>query len=252
MLVKLAFGLAALLLVLLALRWFTRTPPQDVARVLKRGALYGAIALLLVLAATGRLHWLYAMIGALFAMLPRLIWYIPLLGGLYRRYRAARSTMGQPPSGRTSQVEARYVRMSLDHDTGAIEGMVLEGRYKGARLGELSLDQLVELLRECRLDDEESARLVEAFLDKAHGEHWRGHAGAGAADGAAGPAAGGAMNVEEAYQVLGLEPGASEEEIIAAHRRLMQKLHPDRGGTGYLAARINQAKDLLLAARRKA
>lgn len=246
MLAKVALGLAALLAVVLALRWFVRTPAADVARVLRRGALYGAVVLLLFLAATGRLHWLYATIGAFIALLPRLIWYIPLFGGLYRRYRAARSTLGTPPRGRSSQVEARFVRMSLDHDSGEIDGMVLDGRFKGARLGELSLDQLMELLRECRLNDEESARLLEAYLDKAHGDEWRMRAGPQAGSGPAGPAGSAAMNVEEAYQVLGLEPGASEEEIVAAHRRLMQKLHPDRGGTGYLAARINQAKDLLL------
>lgn len=251
MLVKLTLGLVALLAVLLLLRWFARTPPQDVARALRRGALYGGVAALLLLAATGRLHWLFAMLGALIAMLPRLIWYVPLLGGIYKRYRAARSTMGAPPQGQSSQVETGFVRMSIDHGTGEIDGMVLDGRFKGARLSALSMEQLIELWRECRVNDQESAQLVQAFLDRMHGEAWRegGDGGGSAGDGAGASPGGGSMNADEAREILGLAAGASAEEIIAAHRRLMQKLHPDRGGSAYLAAKINQAKDLLLKGR---
>lgn len=242
-------GIVALVLAFLALRWFVRTPAPVVANVLRRGLPWVAIAVLVLLVATGRLNWLYAAIGAVFAALPRLIWLVPLLLGLYRRYRARRRATrggaGGAATGQTSQVEARFVRMSLDHGSGEIAGTVLEGRFKGAHLHELSLDQLIELLRECRLQDEESARLVEAFLDRVHGDEWRTHAATG--DSGAGP--GGGMSIEEACEVLGLGADAGEEEIVAAHRRLMQKFHPDRGGSAYLAARINQAKDVLLRAR---
>ena len=125
-----------------------------------------------------------------------------------------------------------------------MNGVVLEGTFAGKQLHELDLEDLVKLFRECRMADEESAALIQAYLDRVHGEVWR--AKAGARTNYRPPPGAGKMTHEEAYQVLGLAPGASREEIIEAHRRLMQKLHPDRGGSDYLAAMINQAKDMLL------
>jgi hypothetical protein len=245
MLLRLAAILAALLLVILALRWFARLPTPVARRVVKRTLMWGLIAMFVALAATGRLQWLYAMIGALLAALPRLIWYIPLLSGLLRRYRAWRSgTRATSTSGKTSTVESRFVRMTMNHDSGEVEGIVLEGAFRGSRLDELEFDQLLELLRECRLQDEESARLLEAWLDR-HYEGWQ----EARSSSNSGAGSGGDMSVEEALQVLGLEPDASEEDIVSAHRRLMQKMHPDRGGSAWVAARINQAKDVLMRAR---
>ncbi len=251
MVAKLALALAALFAVLALLSWFMRAPPQNVARLLRRIAVVAGIAVLVYFAATGRLHWLFVLLGSLLAFLPRLLPFLPIVGGLYKRYQAAKAAQSAgagAPSGRVSQVETSRIRMSLNHDTGEIDGMVIDGRFKGARLTELSVDQLIALWQECRVDDVESAQLVQAFLDSVHGETWRSQAG----DSAGGqqdrpPPAGGEMNREEAWAILGLKPGASEEDIIGAHRRLMQKLHPDRGGSGWLAAKINQAKDLLLA-----
>lgn len=250
---RIALALAALFAVLALLSWMLRAPPARVARFLRRFAFIVAMLVLVYLAATGRLHWLFVILGSLLAFLPRLLpllGYIPLLGGLYRRYKAARAaTAGAGGSGQASQVETRYLRMRLNHDTGAIDGIVIDGRFRGAQLTELSLAQLVALLHECRLnDDEESARLLQAFLDHVHGEAWREYAEQRATDDTArnSPPGGGTMGRDEAFEILGLRPGASREEIIAAHRRLMQKLHPDRGGSDYLAARINQAKDVLL------
>jgi hypothetical protein len=246
MILRVAAAGAALLLLILALRWFARLPPPVARRVLKRSVMWGLIGVFVALAATGRLQWLYAAIGALIAALPRLIWYVPLIGGLLRRYQAYRaSTRPSPPGGKTSTVESRFVRMTMNHDSGEVEGVVLEGAFRGARLAELGMEQLLELLRECRLQDEESARLVEAWLDRHH-EGWQ-EARASTSSSSTGD-----MTVEEALQVLGLEPGANEEDIISAHRRLMQKMHPDRGGSAWVAARINQAKDVLVRARGKA
>lgn len=244
---KVALALAALFAVLALLTWLMRAPPATIARVLRRLFFIGLIAGLAFLAATGRLHWLFVLLGTLFAFLPRLLPFLPIVGGIYKRYKAAQAATSGTPSGDVSQVETRYVRMRLNHDNGEIDGMVIDGRFKGAQLTELSVDQLIELLHECRLNDEESAQLVQAFLDNVHGEAWRERAGsAGDNQGTQSPPTGGAMTPDEAHEILGLQPGASREDIIAAHRRLMQKLHPDRGGSGYLAAKINQAKDMLL------
>ena len=106
----------------------------------------------------------------------------------------------------------------------------------------------MDLLVECRAGDSQSAAVLEAYLDRVHGDDWREAYGQGAEQASSAPPSGGPMTREEAYAVLGLEPEATEEDIRTAHRRLMQKMHPDRGGSTYLAAKLNQAKDLLLGA----
>jgi DnaJ-domain-containing protein 1 len=131
--------------------------------------------------------------------------------------------------------------MELDHDTGRMYGQVLAGRYQGASLDALDQAALMKLLGEI---DDDSRDLLAAYLDRRepgwreHAEH---HAGSGTR-----PTSGGKMTEEEAYQILGLQPGASTEEISRAHRSLIKKVHPDQGGTTYLASRINEAKDVLL------
>jgi len=137
--------------------------------------------------------------------------------------------------------------MSLDHDSGTMTGTVLRGEFAGMRLEELGRADLLALLRECRAEDEEGARLLEAYLDRVHPD-WRdelaGERPGGSGSG--GHPGGGDMTVEEAYAILGLGPGADAEAIKEAHRRLMVKLHPDHGGSDYLATKINRARDVLL------
>jgi hypothetical protein len=154
--------------------------------------------------------------------------------------------MRGPTPGKATDIETRTLRMRLDHDTGALEGTVLDGPFRGRTLTELSRDDLLALLRDCRADDPESAPLLESYLDRVHGADWRtGDSGARSQSAASGSNRG-PMTREEAYQILGLNPGAKPDEIHEAHRRLMLKIHPDQGGSTYLAAQINQAKDLLL------
>jgi hypothetical protein len=145
-------------------------------------------------------------------------------------------------SGQTSRVRAPFVEMELDHDSGRMRGRILAGQHQGAALETLDTPTLVSLLRDF---DEESRALLMAYLDR-RDARWREHAQNGATAGQGGPARSGKMTKEEAYQILGLEPGASAEQIGRAHRLLMKKLHPDQGGSTYLAARVNEAKDVLL------
>ena len=134
--------------------------------------------------------------------------------------------------------------MELDHDSGLLEGSVLAGRFEGSRLGQLELEDLLALGRELS-DDPESTQLLEAYLDGRF-PVWRENVETDTRDRQRSAPAPGAMTKQEAYEILGLEAGASAAEIRKAHRRLMQRLHPDLGGTSFLAARINEAKDVLL------
>jgi hypothetical protein len=141
-------------------------------------------------------------------------------------------------------VRTAALEMELDHDTGSLEGMVLAGRLEGRELRALSLPELL-VLREELAADSESLQLLETYLDGRF-PVWREDAQANAGDGQGAAPASGAVTEEEAYKILGLEPGASAADIRKAHRRLMQRLHPDLGGSSFLAARINAAKDILL------
>jgi hypothetical protein len=149
---------------------------------------------------------------------------------------------GQKSSGQTSRVRSNFIEMTLDHDTGAMTGVIIAGRLQGTSLDALERSVLVGLLAEF---DEESGSLLTAYLDRRH-PRWREDVNDNAATGRRGPARSGKMSEEEAHQILGLQPGASADEIGRAHRSLMKKLHPDQGGSTYLAARVNEAKDVLL------
>jgi hypothetical protein len=144
-------------------------------------------------------------------------------------------------AGQVSRVRSAFVEMELHHDTGAMGGIILAGPHEGKSLDALDVETLAGLLPEI---DEESRALLMAYLDR-RSARWREHAQGGAAAGE-GSWSSGKMTEEEAYQILGVEPGATADEIGRAHRALMKKLHPDQGGSTYLAARVNEAKDVLL------
>jgi len=157
--------------------------------------------------------------------------------------------MAAGASGRSSNVETRFLRMSLDHDSGELDGEIVEGPCAGRRLGALSHAELLALLRLCRDEDRQSAQVLEAYLDRVNPD-WRDRETDGEGRGDSGKRANGgregAMSREDAYEVLGLEPGASEAEIKSAYHRLISGLHPDKGGSTFLAAKVNEAKEVLL------
>lgn len=225
----------------LVFRWLFRQPPrvywQWIAVLLAAG--------LLTLVLTGRAHWLAAVFAALLPFvrgLLTLLGHIPLLKRMLAGVDALKSK-SEPSSGQTSTVQSKYIRMTLNHDSGDINGEVLTGPFKGSMLNQLKLDDLLQLLRDCQ-DDDESVALLQTYLDREHADTWQQQASAQGQQRATSKP--GEMSREEALQILGLSSDASESEIVETHRRLMQKLHPDRGGSAYLAATINLAKDTLL------
>ena len=145
-------------------------------------------------------------------------------------------------AGQSSRVRSQYLDMSLEHDSGVLSGLIVEGPNAGRSLDEFDLQQLLAMTAGF---DAESVALLESYLDRRF-PAWRQDAQGDAAGGQRRATSGGKMTDEEAYQILGLQPGATRDEISRAHRALMKKLHPDQGGSTYLAARVNEAKDTLL------
>jgi hypothetical protein len=230
---------------LAGLGWLLRTPPPVIAAQFRRALVVLAVLLLVFLAATGRLHWLLVLIGALVAAAVRLLpllHYAPLVQRLWRQVRPQSASSGGPTGAERSTVESSFIRIWIDYATGEIDGEVLAGTFKGHRLSELQRDQLMRLYRDCRGADPDSAALLQSYLDRVYGETWQSAPGAETGT-RPGPTP---MTADEAHQILGLRPGASRSEVIAAHRRLIHKLHPDRGGSDFLAAQINEARDVLL------
>jgi hypothetical protein len=223
------FIVALLFICVGAVAIFLRAEPAKLAGGLRTAgpvflALLGAVALLV-----GR--------GGLGGMMlsAALAWY----GSMRMKRPPARL-----PPGKRSTVRTAALEMELDHDTGGLEGMVLAGRREGRMLGAMDLDELTELYRELAADPE-SRQLLETYLDGRF-PVWRDNAQADGDEGLGVAPGSGAMTKEEAYKILGLEAGAAAADVRKAHRRLMQRLHPDIGGTSFLAARINEAKDVLL------
>ncbi|NIM29210.1 MAG: DnaJ domain-containing protein [Gammaproteobacteria bacterium] len=235
--------LALLVGVLLFISWYKRAPSGQQKRIRGRMLLFGGLGILLLLLVTGHLNPVIAAIFAAFAIGQRVLSVVSM-ANMFKGIRNSMKGAAGPSAGNVSDVETRYLRMSLNHDTGEMEGVVLDGTFKGRRLSELGPDELMDLLGVCRAEDDQSASVLEAYLDRVHGDDWREHAGGPGREHAAEAAR---MSQAEAREILGVEAGASREEIVEAHRRLMQKNHPDRGGSTYIAAKINQAKEVLLA-----
>jgi len=159
-------------------------------------------------------------------------------------WRRSRSTRPATYSGgQKSTVRSASLEMELDHDTGEMEGRVLKGRMEGARLSSLNEEELLSLYREI-YSDADSAALLVSFLDRYH-PNWRERVDPDSFREKAGTSGFDGMTRQEAYQILGLEPGASQQEIHQAWRRLIKGVHPDSGGSAFLTTKINAAKDIL-------
>ena len=227
---QLVTSLIVLLGLLLALNIFLRANPGGMAVALRW--VVGGGSVVLGLAALSRGLFPFAIAVFLAAAMA--------LGG---GGRLAEWMQGnQRPTGQSSRVRTKILAMELNHDSGSLDGRVIAGSHVGRALSELSLAELMEVRRDCLEAGDQSARLLDTFLDRVH-EGWRDiHAGDAAGQGGAGRA----MTAAEAYEILGLGPGAGKSDIRKAHRTLMKKFHPDHGGSEYLAQKINEARDLLL------
>jgi hypothetical protein len=151
---------------------------------------------------------------------------------------------GPKATGQSSTVKSAALDMTLDHDTGDMQGKVTTGLFAGHMLSALSKDQLFALRSELWQDADSSA-LLEAYLDRRFAG-WREHVDQNTDTRDRRPARSEAMTHEEAYQILGLQPGADVDAIKTAHRTLMKRMHPDQGGSTWLAAKVNEAKDILI------
>ena len=196
-----------------------------------------AVIAVIFLTATGRMHWLGAAITGAFVFLRQMLpWVIRALPFLNKLRQQQTAKQGQ------SAIQTEHLSATLDHASGHIDGEVINGPHKGWLLSELSLSELEALLEHYTSEDAESAELLQAYLEQRmqkanEAEQERSEAQREAAADS---------TRAEALATLGLTEDATEEEIVAAHRSLIQKLHPDRGGNDFLAAKINQAKDILL------
>ncbi len=207
------------------------------------------LAVIVVLILLGRLSPTFiiapVMVAATFLLrnLHLLIRLLPLWQML--RSRTAKSAYGSAGASDSSSIRTRFLLMQLQHATGDMDGEVLEGSFNGRRLSTLSMEQLLVLAQEC-LQDADSLQILEAYMDRVHPDWRSGQASSSQQANAAPPATESAMSETEALEILGLQRGATRDEVVQAHRRLMQKLHPDRGGSDYLARKINLARDYLL------
>jgi hypothetical protein len=246
-------GIGLLFVGLAVVRWAAAADPKTLLFAVKTAAfaVIGIAGGLLVL--SGRGGWLFGLLPLLLPLVLRRSGWggwggTATLGGL--------GGVGKTP-GQASQVRTRFFDMRLDHDTGELDGEVLEGPHAGRPLSELDVGDLVAMLPDVRAQDGKSGRLLEAYLDRRCPD-WRSDrsAGEGSSDDSGkwrndGAEPAGAMTAEDAYRVLGLSAGASAEEIKAAHQRLIRHLHPDRGGSSFLAAQVNRARDVLLGGARR-
>ena len=232
-------GCALFILLILAARLLVKTDPQRLAAVIRKagGVVVLALAGFLIVRGAMPLAIPLAVFG--FALLRRGTGF-----GLGGPFGSASKTPGQKSRIKTDRLE-----MELDHDTGQMDGQCLSGRFAGRELSSLSDREVMELLAELHRDGAPEAAVMEAYVDWRR-PGWRDDASDRADQAEPGRrrarARGSGMSAEEAYAVLGVGPDASEEDIRQAHRKLMMKMHPDQGGSTYLAARINEAKEVLL------
>jgi hypothetical protein len=229
---QIILGALALAAALWLLKSYSRASPTLLAGGMRKAGGLAVMAVGGLLLVRGR----FDLAIPLFVFGAGLAGWLPGLPGRFSRSR--------PSPGRRSRVRSRMLDMELDHDSGTLAGQVVAGRFAGRSLAELQEAELRALYGEIR-QDPDGLSLLEAYLDR-RTPGWRENFQDDAATRPGHGRSRNTMTKEEAYEILGVQPGAEAEEIRRAHRALMKKLHPDQGGSTYLAARVNEARDLLL------
>lgn len=230
------YALVLFLLYLLVRGWVGRSYARYASHL--QNSVPWFFLLLVVLLLITRFHVVTALAGVLAVFLLRALPLLLQFGPLLHRWWRQRAQ--QTSSGGPYEVRTEWVHVWLDEVTGQPSGEILRGVHAGKPLSALGLAELRALWRQLYLSEPQSAALLAAYLDRRFRDGWR--EGAERAD----TMATGNMSREQAYAVLGLSTGAGRDEIVVAHRRLMARMHPDRGGSDLLAAMINRAKDVLL------
>lgn len=228
-------GVVLLTGLLLSMRWYVAVTPKTLLKALKWLSLGLIVSIGLFLALTGRLAWAFVTLPVLFGWLMR----FRSAATMFKNFSRVR---GRAQSTGSSEVETRFLRMTLDHGSGAMDGEIIEGPHKGRLLSEIGQYMVVNLLKQCWSEDEQSAQILETYLDR-HYPDWRTMT---ESDAGPGMSFKDSMDRSEAFEILGLSEEATDEEVKAAYLRLIAGLHPDHGGSTYLAAKINRAKDVLL------
>ncbi len=239
-------GVLALLL-LFKLLWNNKKTPLNSKLVVIAG---GVLATVLLLASLrGMIHPFAAAGTMVLPFLRRILGLLPLLTFFSRFGNPFGGSFSANPfqqfgaanddnSGSTASTGE--LSMSLDHASGTIEGEVLQGPYANRKLSSLNDEEVADLYHSLR--EEESRRLLESYV-----ERHRPNMGTSEQGGEKQQATSeGQMTIQRAADILGVKPQATRDEIVAAHRRLIQHLHPDQGGSSYLAAEINEARRILL------
>ncbi len=198
-----------------------------------------AIGLLFILMVVmGRAPAIFAAIGALLAgairYLPILMRHWPTISQLYRRANPNATV------NNNSKVKTPTLVVTLNHTNGHMDGEIISGSFAGRNLSELSIDDLKTFYRFCQANDSQATQILEAYIQRERIAEWQD------APNSNNQTVSSSTSEEEAYDILGLQPGATKKQIVDAHRRLMSRMHPDKGGSNYLAAKINTAKKTLL------
>jgi hypothetical protein len=208
-------------------------PSEKRRPFLWRTAFWSVLGLSVVLVASGRMHWL----GAGLAVL------VPLAKGAFALGLRALPFLQILSRFKTSpsQFRTKSLLVQVNFSTREMDGEILQGEFTGKRLSELNQKQLQTLAESFKETDRESYLLLQTYMLRnnrggSENSYQHGNQANNLSE----------LSEKEACEILGLKPDAPKEDIVKAHKRLMQRLHPDRGGSDYLAAKINAAKDKLI------